>query len=111
MADVLGIEIKKLIEFLLSLTIMILMIVAGGNGGDWFWMTIMTFCYLALFIIMTIAKRELGASTPLEAVFGVFSIIYGISKLTSSGFKPTELGIAAILDIILGAMFIIFMLF
>lgn len=112
MADVLGVDIKKVIEFLLSLIAMILFIVAGVTDGIVFVLVVLTFCYLCMIVTMTIINRGIGASTPLEAVFGVFSLAWGISHLSSNGFKsPTELGIAAALNIILGLMFIIIMLF
>ena len=111
MADFLGIDIKKLIEFCLSLVIMILFIVAKQTSGYVFIVVVLTFCYLALNILMTLAKRDLGASTPLEAVFGVFALTVGIQSLINDGFDPAERGVASLFNVILGIMFILFMLF
>lgn len=111
MADILGLDLKKFLEFCLSLAIMILYIIDKETKGEPFMMVVVTFCYLALLFLMTVAKRELGASTPLEAVFGVHALIIGITSLEAHGFEPATKGIAAVLNIILGLLFIIFMLF
>lgn len=110
MADILGLDLKKFVEFCLSLVVMILFIVDKHTSGDDFMLVVMTFCYLALLFLMTVARRELGASTPLEAVFGVHAILIGIKYLQNPGFDPATTGISAILNIILGLMFIVFML-
>jgi hypothetical protein len=116
MTDVMAVDIKKWIEFGLSLTITILFVVSEAYDDSMFidsefTVTATCLAYLGLVILMALARREFGASTPLEAVFGVHALNTGVAGLRLGTDYGTSFTIALILDIILGLMLIIFILF
>lgn len=112
--DVLGISWKKAVEFVLTLLAVIFFIVEKANMIEILpLLTIIVLVYLCLVIFCILNRRidsfGLGSQIALESTLGVLLLLYSIAYLKEA--KEGLMIAAVIMDIIVGAMFVIFIIF
>lgn len=110
-----GISLKRIIETILALCAMIFQIIEGVRAtSDVLQLTIMVVAYLLLIILLSLIKRgDLNSAgmAAIESTFGVVLLMFNIQSI-SSGYNPETLLLCAyIMNIVVGAMFLVFNLF
>lgn len=117
--EIIGISLKRIIETTLALLGMIFLLVEGHNALEQSTLlSIMVVVYLLIIVILNLANRNntfgAGGLVAMECVFGVLLLMYNIQELGGKGRSSSGSGLstaAYIMEIVVGAMFLIFSLF
>lgn len=116
MDDIFGLSWKKLLETVLAVLALIFILIDGkiAPNQQMGLLAILVVVYLSLVIILGIARRidmlGAGGQIAMESAFGILLIIYTIVQMGED--KGGSLTIAAlIMDLIVGIMFLIFIIF
>lgn len=115
MDDIFGLSWKKLLETVLAILALIFILIDGTQSVHSIigLLAIMVVVYLCAVIILGIARRidmiGAGSQIGMESSFGILLIIHTISTMSRS--HNTLLTVALIMDLIVGILFLIFLIF
>ena len=116
MDDIFGVSVKKIVETILAILAMVFFLIEKQKVLDptyYVLLSIMVAVYLMLVVILGLARRGdligAGGMAGIECTFGVLLLLFNIVALglVSGGLLIA----AAIMEIVVGALFLIFIVF
>lgn len=113
MDSIFGLSMQKIVEALLGILAMVFFLIAGRNALDEaVLLSIIVAVYLIVVVLLTCARRDnmLNSNVVgLECSLGVLLLLCNIALLKTS--MTTLVLIGVIMEIVLGALFLIFAIF
>lgn len=114
MDDFMGVSSKKIIELVLAILALVFFAISTGVKFDvpLHVLTVVVVVYLALVVLMACARREIfgGGVSALECAAGLMLLVHSIVGL-SGGSRDGLYLAAIIMDLILGVLFLIFVIY
>jgi len=119
MDDILGISLRRFVVTILAILALIFLFIEKPSFEDSRIITIISLLvvvYLSLVVILSLARRSdfigIGGQVSVECSFGVLMLVYNISAVYAYSKSVSGLTLAAlIMNLTVGALFILFSIF
>lgn len=114
MDDILGVSVKKFVEIILAILALVFLLIEKMPMGQNLILAIVAVVYLLIVVILALARRsDMFASAgmlSIEAAAGLLMVIWYTTALIAGG-QSTLMIVAYVLDLIVGALFLMSSLF